>query len=102
MEGVVPVTVIVLLYAGEIVSMSWSADSELLAVLLRTGGRQLLQLWHRSNWHWYLKREEHFPPHTVRVGAAPARNCWIPGAPCTWISVWDSERWRQRAVEVGP
>ena len=47
--------------------MSWSADSELLAVMVQSGSQQLLQLWHRSNWHWYLQREEHWPLHVVRA-----------------------------------
>ena len=55
--------------------MSWSADSELLAVLLQLAGKQLLQLWHRSNWHWYLKREEHFPLQLVRAPAHELQSC---------------------------
>ncbi|CAK0773220.1 hypothetical protein CVIRNUC_004042 [Coccomyxa viridis] len=44
--------------------MSWSPDSQLLAVAICTPGRDgsaadssRVQVWQRSNWHWYLKRE---------------------------------------------
>ena len=59
--------------AGSIRGLQWSSDSELLAVHLASevpSGRQgegnepltqgeshSLQVWQRSNWHWYLKQE---------------------------------------------
>lgn len=62
---------------GTIEAMRWSPDSQLLAVVLATGANdapignngtynshadhaRVLQLWHRSNWHWYLKHERRF------------------------------------------
>ncbi|KAG1673002.1 hypothetical protein FOA52_005932 [Chlamydomonas sp. UWO 241] len=55
--------------------LSWSPDSELLAVLLAPAGGDTdggeagwsLQLWHRSNWHWYLKQGRRYgrPPCLV-------------------------------------
>ena len=55
----------------KIESMNWSPDSELLAVILspssdhlssheHTQSIRILQLWHRSNWHWYLKYEQQY------------------------------------------
>ncbi|GAX74696.1 hypothetical protein CEUSTIGMA_g2144.t1 [Chlamydomonas eustigma] len=54
--------------SGHIHSLQWSLDSELLAIVLNPGvheyegaSRQCsvwkLQIWHRRNWHWYLKQE---------------------------------------------
>ncbi|EKX33336.1 hypothetical protein GUITHDRAFT_120499 [Guillardia theta CCMP2712] len=41
-------------------SLCWNSDGSLLAVALRGeegGGCGKVQLWHRSNYHWYLKQE---------------------------------------------
>ncbi|KAL4420046.1 hypothetical protein ABPG77_007485 [Micractinium sp. CCAP 211/92] len=60
--------------------LAWSPDSEFLAVVLREDWehnlpQQVLQLWHRSNWHWYLKAER-------RYGCCPALRCaWDAQAP---------------------
>lgn len=54
-----------------VASLTWSADSEFLAVVVveEEGAASAavtssdvvsLQLWHRSNWHWYLKQERCF------------------------------------------
>ncbi len=47
----------------EVLSMEWSADSQLLAVGVRmdaqvpdVGGLTFVQVWHRRNYHWYLKQ----------------------------------------------
>jgi elongator complex protein 1 len=48
-----------------IASMAWSPDSELLAVVLEPSSAHeswAVQVWHRRNWHWYLK-------HELRLGA---------------------------------
>jgi elongator complex protein 1 len=75
-------------YTGDVASLTWSADSEILAVIQLIGGTHastahqygnnsntssdvasagaskaacwVLQLWHRSNWHWYLKVERRY------------------------------------------
>ena len=55
-------------WTGAITSLQWSPDSELLAVVLqvpangpalRDAGtpQGMVQIWQRSNWHWYLKQE---------------------------------------------
>ncbi len=64
-------------HESSIVSMQWSYDSEILAlVLMRQGGEQQfarysVQLWRRSNWHWYLLREEQHDGSTM-----PPIVCW--------------------------
>ncbi|GIL71049.1 hypothetical protein Vretimale_4117 [Volvox reticuliferus] len=59
---------------GPVWNLAWSCDSELLAVVtaphaltpgfgaVGTGtGEWTIQIWHRSNWHWYLKHERRYP-----------------------------------------
>lgn len=46
---------------GELQLLAWSSDSELLAVCTRISNCQAVQMWTRSNWHWYLKQELRFP-----------------------------------------
>lgn len=49
-----------------VTSLRWSVDSDLLAVGLREeSGTDKVQLWHRSNYHWYLKRELRYPGQQV-------------------------------------
>ena len=85
--------------AGSVASMAWSASSEMLAVVVEqprssgaaaaaagthsstgsaacgvAGGHATptehwVQVWQRSNWHWYLKREERIPLQLVRAPA---------------------------------
>lgn len=63
-----------------IASMAWSPDSELLAVVLEPTAASLepwaVQVWHRRNWHWYLK-------HELRLGNGAGRVLarWDDGAP---------------------
>lgn len=62
--------------SGRVAALAWSTDSELLAVVLAPlshaaqGGCEAptsspsqwtLQVWHRSNWHWYLKHQRCYP-----------------------------------------
>lgn len=53
-----------------VAALQWNAESDVLAVLLDSvadgmhGSR--LQLWHRSNYHWFMKRE-------IRVGGPGAQ-----------------------------
>ncbi|KAA6419594.1 MAG: elongator complex 1-like [Trebouxia sp. A1-2] len=51
--------------SGRLTQLSWSTNSELLAVVLtdaaavdKQGNADVVQIWHRSNWHWYLKQEQ--------------------------------------------
>lgn len=74
--------------AGKLRQLSWGSNSELLAVVLSepesesestTGGQQapaeVVQIWHRSNWHWYLKQEQVYPH------AAPVSVAWDEAVP---------------------
>jgi IKI3 family len=61
--------------------MDWSVDSEMLALVVaqspaagsnspkadRPPSQQWVQVWRRSNWHWYLKHEARHDPAEVRV-----------------------------------
>jgi elongator complex protein 1 len=43
-------------------SLAWNSISDILAVALREEeGLEKIQLWHRMNYHWYLKREFRYP-----------------------------------------
>ncbi|KAN0014791.1 hypothetical protein ACTFIU_001109 [Dictyostelium citrinum] len=44
---------------GDIQSIQWSSDSEILGIqlYLEDEKRSVLQLWHRSNYYWFLKQE---------------------------------------------
>ncbi|BDA44195.1 Elongator complex protein 1 [Coccomyxa sp. Obi] len=56
---------------GTISDLKWSPDSEFLAIVLSSGGDKAdqaedleqqehrVQVWQRSNWHWYLRQELH-------------------------------------------
>ena len=46
----------------EISQLAWSCDSSRLAVVVRyaDGGERALQIWTRSNMHWYLKHETRY------------------------------------------
>jgi elongator complex protein 1 len=49
-----------------VTSLTWNVDSDLLAVALREeGGTDKVQLWHRCNYHWYMKREFRYPGQQV-------------------------------------
>ena len=63
--------------AGRLTQLSWSTNSELLAVVLTNaaagdeqGNEDVVQIWHRSNWHWYLKQEQ------VYTGGQGVRVSW--------------------------
>lgn len=43
--------------AATVDGLAWSADGALLAVSLSGAGGDAVQLWHRANYHWYLKYE---------------------------------------------
>lgn len=64
------------LYAGRLTQLSWSSNSELLAVVTSTDTQHeeaacaRVQIWHRSNWHWYLKQEQ------LYKGAQTVTVCW--------------------------
>ena len=40
-----------------VLGLEWNAASDLLAITLREEMHDKVQLWHRSNYHWYLKQE---------------------------------------------
>lgn len=62
-----------------ITSLTWSRDSEFLAVVLslddKCSKEQVIQLWHRRNWHWHLKYEKR-----VR-GCGALSVCWDASQP---------------------
>jgi elongator complex protein 1 len=49
-----------------VTSLTFNVNSDLLAVVLREeGGTDKIQLWHRCNYHWYMKREIRYPGQRV-------------------------------------
>jgi len=63
--------------AATVEGLSWSADGALLAVSLSGAGGDAVQLWHRANYHWYLKYE--FVSSAQASSDAP----WT-GPSCIW------------------
>lgn len=81
--------------------LSWSQDSECLAVVLGPASpgplASLVQLWVRSNWHWYLQGEAEYPPEEGPVLARQVyRQELQPGAVTCVLNShprrWDEER----------
>ena len=50
-----------------VLMLEWNVESNLLAVAYRTTEGDRVQLWHRSNYHWYLKREIRFTESIVSI-----------------------------------
>ena len=64
----------------EVLGLTWDVESDLLAVTLREpaeGGCDKVQLWYRSNYHWYMKQE--FQYHGDRQVARVAFHEEKPG-----------------------
>ena len=97
--------------AGNLTQLSWSANSELLAVVLSAPDQQQqqqlaqhqeqaeqqhesaaaarVQIWHRSNWHWYLKQEQ------VYEGRQMLSVYWDPVVPLRLHVLSDQPWYRQ-------
>ena len=58
--------------AATVEGLAWSADGALLAVSLSGAGGDAVQLWHRANYHWYLKYEYVAAPAPDGAAEAPA------------------------------
>jgi hypothetical protein len=75
----------------QVEQMSWSPDSRVLAIVTESSSHKSLQLWHRSNWHWYLKHERRFAASSAKLSL-----CWEltligndssgPGLFALWVS----------------
>ena len=51
-----------------VTSMTWNASSDLLALLLKEeDGTNKVQLWHRCNYHWYMKQEIRYPNLSIQA-----------------------------------
>ena len=49
-------------------ALSWNAASDLLALGINAAASGRIQVWHRSNYHWYLKFEERLETPLVHLG----------------------------------
>lgn len=50
-----------------VTSLTWNFTSDLLAVALREeDGTDKMQLWHRCNYHWYMKQEIRYPNQSIQ------------------------------------
>ena len=65
--------------AATVEGLSWSADGALLAVSLSGAGGDAVQVWHRGNYHWYLKYEYVAAPPSDTAAPAP----WARSS-CLW------------------
>jgi elongator complex protein 1 len=67
--------------AGDVHSLAWSSDSNLLGTLQQApaGAGWLVQVWHRSNWHWYLKYERQYSGGPA--GSPPPQLLWDDQVP---------------------
>lgn len=51
-----------------VISLTWNVTSDILAVALREeDGTDKVQLWHRCNYHWYMKQEIRYPNQSVQA-----------------------------------
>eukprot|EP00934_Nitzschia_sp_Nitz4_P008528 Nitzschia sp. Nitz4//scaffold3_size479765//68737//72891//NITZ4_000026-RA/size479765-processed-gene-0.86-mRNA-1//-1//CDS//3329550536//8518//frame0 len=51
----------------QVTSLQWNVNSDLLALGLREdGGMDKVQLWHRCNYHWYMKQELQYPGQRIQ------------------------------------
>ena len=70
-----------------VLDLQWSANSDLLAVALRTNNCQdKIQLWHRSNYYWYQKYEVKFQDPIRKV-------VFHQSEPGGLLVLFDSARW---------
>jgi IKI3 family len=57
-----------------VLQLDWNVESDLLSVWLRDGSNaDRVQLWHRRNYHWYLKQELSLPGEVRVVRFHPER-----------------------------
>jgi elongator complex protein 1 len=67
--------------------LSWNATSDLLAVSLQLPNMFKVQLWHRSNYHWYMKFEWRYE------AVGQCRVMFHPQDPCRLYILLDHLRW---------
>ena len=78
-------------------SLHWNATSDILAVVLREeNGTDKIQLWHRCNYHWYLKRELRYHDRRVQLVKFSKDN------PHELIVLLDCFEWREYEVRWDP
>ncbi|OEU20470.1 IKI3-domain-containing protein, partial [Fragilariopsis cylindrus CCMP1102] len=78
-------------------SLHWNATSDVLAVVLREeDGTDKIQLWHRCNYHWYLKRELRYHDRRVQLVKFSKDN------PHELIVLLDCFEWREYEVRWDP
>ncbi|KAG2431603.1 hypothetical protein HYH02_013296 [Chlamydomonas schloesseri] len=106
--------------SAPVVGLAWSCDSELLAVVNAPGpapaaaqaatvtqqapqegssGEEagseegyVVQLWHRSNWHWYLKHERRYAPAPGGSGGSGGAGASGGGSGRPPLLRWDEQR----------
>jgi len=79
----------------DVSGLAWNVESDLLAVHLRDsrGNCDKVQLWHRSNYHWYMKHEFRF---TAQLVSHVAFHDGKPG--CLFIFFLNTTEWREYEV----
>jgi hypothetical protein len=81
---------------GSVAAMDWSVESEMLALVVaqpaaagnaspaasKSPQHHWVQVWRRSNWHWYLKHETRHTAEEVRAALPCHRMLLITALPC--------------------
>ena len=81
---------------SQVVELCWNADSNLLAVAIQSEDPipSKIQLWHRCNYHWYLKRE-------IWCGSNIARVVFHPENPHLLFAALKGGRWTEYELNWG-
>lgn len=80
-----------------VTSLNWNAASDMLAVTLREeNGTDKIQLWHRCNYHWYLKHELRYPNRRVQLTRFSKEN------PHELLVLLSDFEWREYEVRWDP
>ncbi|CAM6119410.1 unnamed protein product [Calypogeia fissa] len=81
---------------SKVLSLQWNSNSELLAAVIRDNDWDCIQVWYRSNFHWYLKQEWRYAASdNVKMSWDPEKPlhllCWTASGRLNRISLcWKS------------
>ena len=80
-----------------VTSLNWNTTSDIFALTLREeSGTDKIQLWHRSNYHWYLKHELRYPNCRVQLTRFSREN------PHELLVLLSGFEWREYEIQWDP